>query len=93
MPILIRERTEGKHELRVTHALLAKPFYKTFDDPDEAKRVGKRAIIELQKRHCSCMARTKETDRYHHHRRGNSRLRPNPRNTLQCRQSLRHLDQ
>src|SRR5215472_12777185 len=49
MPILVRERTEGKHELRVTHALLPKPFYKTFDDPDEAQRVGKRAIIELQK--------------------------------------------
>lgn len=49
MPILVRERNTGKHELRVTHALLPKPFYKTFDDPDEAQRVGKRAIIELQK--------------------------------------------
>jgi integrase len=49
MPILVRERTEGKHKLRVTHALLPKPFYKTFNDPDEAQRVGKRAIIELQK--------------------------------------------
>jgi hypothetical protein len=49
MPILVRERTEGNHELRVTHALLPKPFYKTFNDPDEAQRVGKRAIIELQK--------------------------------------------
>jgi integrase len=49
MPILVRERTEGKHELRVTHALLAKPFYKTFDNPDEAERTGKRAIGELEK--------------------------------------------
>jgi len=49
MPMHVRERTEGKHELRVTHALLAKPFYKTFDDPDEATRTGKRAIVELEK--------------------------------------------
>jgi hypothetical protein len=49
MPIHVRERTAGKHELRVTHALLDEPFYKTFDDPEEAKRTGKRALIELQK--------------------------------------------
>lgn len=46
MPFHVRSRIPGKHELRVIHPRLPKPFYKTFDDPGEAGRVGERAPWE-----------------------------------------------
>ena len=49
MPFHVRSRIPGKHELRVIHPRLPKPFYKTFDDPDEAGRVGERALVVLEK--------------------------------------------
>jgi hypothetical protein len=48
-PFHVRSRIPGKHELRVIHPRLPKPFYKTFDDPDEAGRVGERALVVLEK--------------------------------------------
>lgn len=44
MSYFIRSRSPGKHELRVTHARLVKPFYGTFGSREEADRVGERAI-------------------------------------------------
>jgi hypothetical protein len=49
VPFHVRSRIPGNHELRVTHPRLPKPFYKTFDDPDEAGRVGERALVVLEK--------------------------------------------
>jgi integrase len=49
VPFHVRSRIPGKHELRVIHPRLPKPFYKTFDDPDEAGRVGERALVVLEK--------------------------------------------
>jgi hypothetical protein len=49
VPFHVRSRIPGKHELRVIHPRLPKPFYKTFDDPDEVGRVGERALVILEK--------------------------------------------
>jgi hypothetical protein len=49
VPFHVRSRIPGKHELRVIHPRLPKPFYRTFDDPDEAGRVGERALVVLEK--------------------------------------------
>lgn len=44
MSFHIRPRSNGRaHELRIKHALLAKPFYATFDSADEARTFAEKA--------------------------------------------------
>ncbi len=49
MPMLVRTRSNRNPELRLTHKLLDKAVYRTFDSEDEATREGERALKDLDR--------------------------------------------